>query len=128
MDDAGALRAAIEREVGELERLCSDLEKSLVAGDWNAAGNALRSSRRATHAFLNAMDAAGAARDEAFDLAIHTRVRRVFDIREDQLARLHAFRDGIGQRLQTLSRWKSFAGAVGGKKAPAQRAGLDETS
>ncbi len=120
-------RAEVEREVAEIECLCGDLERGLVEGDWNAAGNALRASRRAMHAFLNAMEAC-TERDEAFDAVIRERMRRVFDVREDQLARLIAFRDGIGERLQTLSRWKAFARSIGANRAPKRTAGFDSAS
>jgi hypothetical protein len=122
--DAGSPREAVEREVAELERLCADLETSLVGGDWTAAANALRDSRRVTHAFLNAMEAAAGVRDDAFDQAIHARMRRIFDLREDQLARLRTFHDGVGERLQTLSKWKLFARSIGAKRAP-RRLGVD---
>ncbi len=126
-DDAAAARAAVEREAGELEKLCGELEKSLVAGDWNAVANALRSSRRTTHAFLNAMEAAAPHRDDEFDKKINKRMRRVFDVREDQLARLETFHGDVGERLKTLSRWKAYAGSIGSKRAPARTAGFDKT-
>jgi hypothetical protein len=125
-DDAAAARGAVEREVLELERLCHELERSLVAGDWNAVGNSLRSSRRATHAFLNAMADAAPHRTEAFDLAVNKRVKRVFDMRQDQLERLETFNQDIGLRLQTLSRWKAYASSIGSKRAPARTAGFDK--
>lgn len=117
--------AAIEREVADFERLCGELERALVAGDWNAAGNAMRDSRRTMHAFMNAMEAGADARDDAFDAGIYERMRRIFDVREDQLARLRAFRDGVGERLKTLSRWKTFVQTMGGKRAPKRTAGFD---
>lgn len=126
-DDAATARAAVEREVGELEKLSGELEKSLVAGDWNAVGNTLRSSRRTTHAFLNAMEDAAPYRDEAFDQKINKRMRRVFDVREDQLARLETFHTDVGERLKTLSRWKAYAGSMGTKRAPSRTAGFDKT-
>lgn len=125
--DAAAALDAVVREVAELERLCGELERSLVAGDWNEVGNALRSSRRTTHAFLNAMEAAAEYRDEAFDRTVNARMRRVFEVREDQLARLEAFHGDIGERLKTLSRWKAYAGSIGSKNAPARSAGFDKT-
>jgi len=125
--DPAAARSAVECEVIELERLCGELERALVAGDWNTVGNSLRASRRATHAFLNAMEAAEPFRDEAFDRAVNTRMRRVFDIREDQLERLQAFNVDIGDRLKTLSRWKAYAGSIGSKRAPSRTAGFDKT-
>jgi phage gp29-like protein len=121
-------RAAVEREVVELERLCGVLERHLVAGNWNEASRALQDARRVTHGFLNAMEAAQPVRDEAFDRAIHARMRRVFDVREDQLSRLRAFRDATGERLAAFARWKSFARSIGAKKARSQHSvGLDST-
>jgi hypothetical protein len=125
--DAVDSRDAILREVADLERICGDLERHLVAGDWNAVGNSLRESRRTTHAFLNAMEAAADVRDEAFDRQVNTRMRRVFDIREDQLERLQTFHAGVGERLVNISRWKQYAGSMGSKRAPSRTAGLDKT-
>jgi hypothetical protein len=118
-------RAAVEREVGELERLCAELEAALIAGEWEDASQALRDARRTTHAFRNAMEAAADARDAAFDEAIYRRVKRVYDARQDQIERLSEFRDQIGQRLQTLSTWKIFARSIGAKNAPARTLGFD---
>jgi hypothetical protein len=122
-----AKREAIEREVGELERLCGELEASLTATDWTAAANALRDTRRARHAFLNALDTAVSARDLAFDEGVRARVRVVFDRRQVQLERLRAMHDEIGERLQTLSKWKSFARKIGARQAPTPSAGFDST-
>lgn len=121
-------RAAIEREVSELERLCSMLEAALVAGEWDDASKALHAARRTTHAFRNAMEAAAGSRDEAFDEAIYQRVKRVYDARQDQIARLTEYRDRIGGRLQTLSTWKIFARSIGAKNAPARTLGFDSSS
>jgi hypothetical protein len=120
---------AVEQEVKELERLCGELERSLVGADWTSAANALRDSRRVTHAFLNAMDVAREWHDEAFEKAVYARARRVFDVRQDQLERLTAFRDDVGKRLQELSRWKVFARSMRSKSgAPAHSIGLDSRS
>jgi hypothetical protein len=128
LDDGTAALRAVEREAADLERLCGELERSLVAGDWNGVANALRSSRRTTHAFLNAMEASAPYRDEPFDKSINARMRRVFDIREDQLTRLETFNTDIGERLTTLSRFKAYASSIGSKRAPARTAGFDSTS
>jgi hypothetical protein len=125
--DNGSEREAVEREVIELERLCGLLEKALVAGEWDDASQALRESRRATHAFRNAMEAAAGKRDEAFDEGIYRRVKRIYDARQDQIERLSGFHDQIGQRLQTLSTWKIFARSIGAKHAPSRTLGLDST-
>ncbi|HLX25709.1 MAG TPA: hypothetical protein VKR05_01850 [Candidatus Cybelea sp.] len=127
---ASAEREAVEREVEELERLCKTLEEHLVAGNWESATGALRDSRRVTHAYLNAMEAAATVRDEAFDRSIHERLRRIFDVREDQLVRLRAYHAGVGERLTALSRWKQFARGIGanrGRSRSRKTLGLDST-
>lgn len=120
-------RAAVEREVRELERLCSVLEKALIGGEWDDASRALQDARRTTHAFRNAMEAAASSRDVEFDEAIYQRVKRVYDARQDQIERLSEYRDQIGQRLQTLSTWKIFARSIGAKNAPARTLGFDSS-
>lgn len=126
MQASAEARAAIEREVEELERLCVALEHDLVGGRWDDASQTLRDTRRVTHALLNAMDAAVPHRDEPFDAALTARVRRVFDMRDDQLSRLQEYHQQVGERLQTFSRWKSFARSIGAKNARAKRSvGLD---
>ena len=124
---ASVKRDAVEREVCELERLCGTLETSLVSGNWEGAAGALRDCRRVTHAYLNAMEAAADDRDEEFDREIHARLRRVFDVRQDQLARLQAFHDGVGERLAMFARWKAFARSMGAKKARRAGVALDST-
>lgn len=123
--DNSARRAAVEREVSELERLCAMLERALVGGEWDDASEALHAARRTTHAFRNALEAAAGSRDDAFDEAVYRRVKRVYDARQDQIARLTEYRDQIGRRLQTLSTWKIFARSIGAKNAPARTLGFD---
>ena len=126
--DHQALLANVEGEVAELERLCETLEKKLLRGEWAGAAEALQDARKTTHGFLNAMEAAGEVRTEAFDLAVHARIQRVLEIRNDQLKRLETFRDDVGQRLRALSQWNGFARAVGAKHSPPNRGvALDRT-
>ena len=120
----------IHKALLRAQRACCLLMGSLnmeIGGDWNAVSGALRDCRRVTHAFLNAMDEAAPMRDEAFDVSIHARMRRVLDVRQDQLERLEAFHAGVGERLQTLSRWKVFAQSIGAKRARTPSVGLDST-
>jgi hypothetical protein len=126
--ESAALLAAVDAEVTSLERLSEALEAHLVAGQWDLAAEALSDGRRSTHAYLNAMEAAAAVRTEEFDKVVYARMRRIFDVREDQLTRLRAFHHGVGERLQTLSRWKHMAQSMGGKQQPRRAAGLDRMS
>lgn len=101
----------------------------MVAGDWNGAANALRDQRRVTHAFLNAMEAARRWNDAEFENAVIARMRRIFDVRQDQIERLQSFHDDVGRRLQELSRWKVFARSMRSKtNGPIKTVGLDRRS
>lgn len=112
--------------MAELERLCVALEHDLVGGRWDEASQRLRDTRRVTHALVNAMDAAAPYRNASFEEAVTERVRRVYDLRDDQLRRLQEYHDQIGERLHTFSRWKSFARSIGAKSArPKRSVGLD---
>ena len=128
-DERLADRRAVEREVKELERLCGELERSLVAADWNGAANALRDQRRVTHAFSNAMEAARRWNDAEFEAAVRARVQRIYDVREDQIARLQTFHDDVAQRLQDISRWKLLARTMRSRTGgPTKTIGLDRRS
>jgi AICAR transformylase/IMP cyclohydrolase PurH len=122
-----AQREAIEREVDELERLCGELERSLAAADFTTFANALRDSRRATHGFRNAMEAAVLARDAAYDATIQTRIGGVLARREASLERLRTYHAQAGERLQALSKWKVFARSVGAKQTQQKTIGFDST-
>jgi hypothetical protein len=127
-DEAIAAREEALRAVKELEQLCREAEKSLMSGDWNGVANALRSSRRSTHAFRNAMETSLPARDPQFDADVRKRLERVYLIREDQLLRVERFHETVAERLRSISRWNAYARGAGARKAPVRRAGLDYTT
>jgi len=121
-------RAEIEtivREVGDLERLCAELEKGMAATDWESCNGLLAQMRRSTHALRNALQATQGQRDEAFEEQLRARIQRIMQVRDGQIGRLRAFHDGVGERLRTLSNWKVYARSVGAKDAPRRSAGLD---
>jgi len=124
--DNAALRADVEREVCALEGLCADIERALVARDWDAFAGAMADSRRVTHAMENAMEAAAPARDAAFDAAIYGRAKRIYDIRENQVARLTSYNDAVGRRLRQIASVRSFARKLGGGSAAPRVAAIDD--
>jgi hypothetical protein len=123
-DEIKKKRQAVAVELAELERLCSALEASLLPVDWSALGEILTSSRKAMHAFENAMAAAVDARDDEFDRVVFARLQRIYAHREAQMKRLKSYRDEVGDRLKLLSKWKGFARGIGAK-APRKTSGLD---
>jgi hypothetical protein len=121
-----AARDEVEREVTNLERLCNEIELALRAKDSPALGRAIADSRRTMHAFENAMEAAASDRDAEFDERIFARLRKIYSVREGQMARLRAYHDSIGERLQAISRWKVYARSVGAPKNRERKSLLDD--
>ena len=102
--------------VTELEVQCRELGPLIDRRDWAAFEHLLSDMGRARHAVMNAWQAAETERTPEFDTEIATRVRRVLEYREWQLRRLERFRDETGGRLQLISRWKTYARSVAGRR------------
>ncbi len=113
------------REVGDLERFCSELETGIAASDWEHCEGLLARMRRATHALGNALQSTQGQRDPAFEEQLRARIQRIMQIRDGQIGRLRDFHDGVGERLRSLSNWKVYARSVGAKDTPRRSAGLD---
>jgi len=102
--------------VALLEGQCRELGPLIDKQDWKGFERLLTEMGRARHLVMNAWDAAQAARTPEFDEEIARRVRRVLEYREWQLKRLQEFNEDTGDRLQLISRWKSYARSVAGKR------------
>jgi len=108
---------AIQAEVESLERLCADAERAMMGARWDDLGTALGESRRVQHALQNAMHDAVDVRDESFDAAVFAKLRWIFSIRENQMARLRHYHDAIGERLRSIAQLKSVAHRIGAQHA-----------
>lgn len=117
---AEASLAAVVAAVNELEQFCNEIELSLRERDWKRLNTALAGSRRAMHAFENAMAESQPARTEAFDQTVFARMQRVYAVRQEQLERLTSIHNEIGDRLRSISQWKQYARSVAGS-GPVQR-------
>jgi hypothetical protein len=106
----------VRSSVSVLEVQCKELGPLIDRCDWVAFEALLTQMGRARHLVMNAWEAAQPQRTPEFDEEIATRVRRVLEYREWQLKRLERFRDETGGRLQLISRWKSYARSVAGKR------------
>lgn len=106
--------AAVNAELHALEQLCNELEMGLRTQNWERLDGTLRDSRRTMHAFENAMVASRDVRSVEFDREVYARLQRIYAVREQQMSRLKALHDAIGQKLQTFSRWKAYARSIGG--------------
>jgi len=106
----------VRSSVSLLEAQCRALGPLIDRQDWSGFGQLLSEMARARHALMNACEAVKPERTPEFDDEIAARVRRVLEYREWQLRRLERFRDDTGGRLQLISRWKSYARSVAGKR------------
>ena len=97
---------------------------------WDDLETAIADSRRVMHAFRNAMDAAVAARDPAFDERVMRRLSHVAAIRQNQMSRLQQYHDAVGERLALMARWKHALRSLGARASrPVSRlASLDQLS
>lgn len=123
--DPAGLREAVERELAALEDICAETERALSSKDWAAFQTVMADSRRVTHALQNAMDAAAHVRDESFDAVTFARARRIYAIRENQVARLKTYNEAVGEKLAQITKLKRLAKTVGAKNAPSRLASLD---
>ncbi len=99
-----------------LEGQCKELGPLIDRCDWPGFEALLTQMGRARHLVMNAWEAAQPERTPEFDDEIAARVRRVLEYREWQLKRLQRFSEETGGRLQLISRWKSYARSVAGKR------------
>lgn len=106
----------VRSSVSQLESQCKDLGPLIDRCDWSGFERLISEMGRARHVVMNAWEAAQPERTPEFDEEIAARVRRVLEYREWQLKRLERFRDETGGRLQLISRWKSYARSVAGKR------------
>ena len=125
-DEQRVLLEAVAREVVALEQLCNELASSADSHDWTRFETALRDCRRVTHALENALHDSEGQRHEAFEKQLHARVKRILEMREVQLKRLHEYHETVGEKLRTISKWKTYARAIGSRAGnPPSAAGLD---
>jgi hypothetical protein len=113
---ASAILDDVRSGVTELETQCRELGPLIDKRDWKGFALLLSDMGRARHAVMNAWEAAQPERTAEFDAEIAARVRRVLEYREWQLKRLERFYDETGGRLQLISRWKSYARSVAGRR------------
>jgi hypothetical protein len=99
-----------------LEAQCHELAPLVDRCEWKQLERLLSDMARVRHALSNAWEAAQAERTPEFEEEIRTRVQRVLEYRDFQLHRLEQFRDQTGARLQLISRWRTYARSVAGKR------------
>jgi hypothetical protein len=118
----------VRSELAALEALCGEVERGMMARRWDQLGTVLAESRRVRHALQNAMDAARDARDERFDTEIFQRLRYLYAVRENQIARLRTYQHSVRERLSLIARWKNAARTLGSHGRKSKLGTLDRLS
>lgn len=107
----------VRSHVATLEAQCHELGPLVDRCDWKGFERLLSDMARVRHALANAWEAAADQRSPEFESEIRTRVQRILEYREYQLRRLDRYHDDTGQRLQLISKWRSYARSVAGKQS-----------
>jgi len=128
LDSGEVLLRAVRAEVEALEALCGDVERAMMASRWEELGTALAGSRRVQHALQNAMHDARDVRTDGFDAEIFQRLRRIFAVRENQMARLRQYQNAVGERLNAIARLKNVARRIGAAQATPRLGVLNQLS
>jgi hypothetical protein len=105
--------AQVRSKIAELEAHCAQLAALIDAQDWNGLESLLHEMGKTRHSLTDAWAAAQSERTPEVEKDIATRVRRVLEYRSWQLSRLRDFNAGVSERLGLLSKWKTYARAVG---------------
>jgi hypothetical protein len=112
---------AITTLIEELEALCADAERALVARHWDALMTILADQRRVIAELTNTAHGTAGERTPEFDQAARQRIRRIYAFRDNQLKRLEAFRDNVRGRLTLIAKVRQ----AGKQRNPyARRGGL----
>lgn len=107
---ADAARDAVARTIVALERACLDADRAFSERRWPGVRSAFRAQSELT-AELGRIFAE--TPDVAEDAKVVRRVQGVYAFRDEQLRRMRAYRDEVGERLRTIGKMKAFSRAVG---------------
>lgn len=111
-------RETVVATILSLERACLDADAALVERRWPDVTAALDVQGRLT-AQLAALFERAPHLSPSGDAKVAKRLEGVLAFRDDQLRRLHALRDEIGRRLETIGRARDLSRALGQPKPPA---------
>lgn len=100
-----------------IERCCLAADAAIVERDWSGVASALERQAALT-AELAALFGAAPAASPLGDPAIAQRVRGILAFRDDQLARLRAYRDDVSRRLDAIGRMRALSRSIGDANAP----------
>jgi hypothetical protein len=118
---ADELLRVVRNEIAEMERLCGEFAQAVAVHDWKRIAANIVDTRRTLHALENAMGDAISVRTDDFDREIYARMQRIHAFRVERCKGMERVRDDAVERLNTISRWKTYARAVLGPDAGARK-------
>ena len=114
---AESARDAVVAALVAIERSCLDVDAAFVERRWSDVGASLREQERLTAELGRLIARAPAASPDA-DEKIAQRMRGILAYRDDQVARVQAYRADVGRRLDAIGRVRKFSRTIGsGAKA-----------
>jgi hypothetical protein len=112
MPPSADAEAQIVDAILAFERSCLEADAALVERRWSDFGAALGAQSALTDQ-LAALFEAIPEHAPANDPRVGKRLQGVFAYREDQLRRLQAYHEQVGERLRTIAKMRSFSRTIG---------------
>ncbi|HEX3469193.1 MAG TPA: hypothetical protein VHT05_14025 [Candidatus Elarobacter sp.] len=109
-------RDVVVRTIIALERSCLDAESAFVNRRWNDVGTAFSTQRELTGELRRLFSLAPEAAP-ANDQKVARRMRGVLAYRDDQLRRMRAYHDDVGERLRSIGKVRALARTIGRRRA-----------
>jgi len=107
-----AAREAVVRAIIALERACLDAESAFVERRWADVRSAF--GRQSALTFdLGRLFAEAPETAPASDAKVARRIRGILAYRDDQLRRMRAYRDEVGERLNSVGKVNALARSLG---------------
>ena len=114
-----APRDAVVRAIIALERSCLDAESAFVERRWDDVRAAF--GRQSALTFdLGRLFAEAPATAPEHDPKVARRIRGILAYRDDQLRRMRAYHDEVGERLNSIGKVNAFSRSLG-RRAPRPR-------
>lgn len=111
-----SLRDVVVRTIIALERSCLDAESAFVARRWTDVRAAFGKQRELTGE-LRGLFARAPETTPANDAKVARRVRGILAYRDDQLRRIRAYHDDVGERLRSIGKVRALARTIGRRRA-----------
>jgi hypothetical protein len=112
-------QAEVVETILALERSCLEADAALVERRWAEFGAAMTAQSTLTDKLAYLFEAAPQHGPDD-DLRVRKRLEGILAYRDDQLRRLRAYHEEVGERLRSISKVRAFSRSVGTAPVPAR--------